>query len=340
MLDWSPTPGSDFLLKPNMLNSKRAEEGVTTDPGLVAGLVKILREKGCKAYVGDSPSNAYPGKSRLVFETTGMMKSLEESGGQFLDFESEPPAVVDVGGELVSTLPFTKHVLEHKIINMPKLKTHVQTVMTGAVKNLAFGCVQGASKSKLHSIGNTPERMAKAIADVYAFLRGRVEFNLMDAIVCMDGNGPSFGRPRRELRLLASRDAVALDAVAFRMAGIDPDSVPHVRECMDRGLGPSCEEKIEIVGGPVPDLGFKLPSTILSSISLRFGSFAKRLGPQVFVNKKLCTRCGECIGICPEGAISMCDYPEVDDSKCIRCFACYEVCEHNSVEIRKRGIPF
>ena len=322
-----------------MLNSKTSDEGVTTDPGIVSALIGLLRGKGCRAFVGDSPGNAYPGKARAVFEETGMMKAILGAGGEFLDFEGQPPVIGQINGELIESVPLSKHVLEHRIINVPKLKTHVQTVMTGAVKNLSFGCIQGASKSKLHTIGNTAEKMAKVIIDVYSYLHKRVDLNLMDAIVCMDGNGPSFGRARRISKILASRDALALDIVAFRMAGINPLSVPYVREGMRRGIGPSSEEEIEVIGGPVPNYGFKMPSTFLSGISLRFGSVVNRFAPRICLDKDLCVKCGECAGICPEGAIDMAEYPVVDDSKCIRCYACYEVCEYNAVKIKRRALP-
>ncbi|MEN3035563.1 MAG: DUF362 domain-containing protein [Candidatus Methanosuratincola sp.] len=338
-LGWAPEVGSSYLIKPNMLNSKTADEGVTTDPGIVSALIGLLRESGCRACVGDSPGNAYPGKSRAVFEGTGMMKAILEAGGEFLDFEGQPPEVIQIKGELVASIPLSKHVLEHSIINVPKLKTHVQTVMTGAVKNLSFGCIQGASKSKLHTIGNTPEKMAKVIIDVYSHIRGRVDLNLMDAIVCMDGNGPSFGRSRRISKILASRDALALDMVAFRMAGIDPLCVPYVMEGARRGVGPSSEDEIDVVGGPLPNYEFKMPSTFLQGLSLRLGSVVKRLVPRIQFEKKRCIKCGECAAICPEGAIEMAEYPEVDDSKCIKCYACYEVCEYNAVKIKQKALP-
>lgn len=338
-LGWNPKEGSSYLIKPNMLNSKTSDEGVTTDPGIVAALIGLLKGKGCRACVGDSPGNAYPGKARAVFEDTGMMKAVLEAGGEFLDFEGQPPVIGQINGELVASVPFSKHVLEHRIINVPKLKTHVQTVMTGAVKNLSFGCIQGASKSKLHTIGNTPEKMAKAMMDVYSYIRERVDLNLMDAIVCMDGNGPSFGRVRRVSKILASRDALALDMVAFRMGGIDPLCVPHIREGIRRGIGPTSEDEIEVIGGSLPNYEFKIPSTFLRDLSLKFGSVVKRLVPKISFDKSRCVKCGECAGICPEGAIEMVEYPVVDDSKCIRCYACYEVCEYNAVKIKQKALP-
>ncbi|MGI6765606.1 MAG: 4Fe-4S binding protein [Lentihominibacter sp.] len=49
------------------------------------------------------------------------------------------------------------------------------------------------------------------------------------------------------------------------------------------------------------------------------------------VDKNLCTSCGMCVYKCPSGAIDRTTY-EIDEEKCIRCFACVRVC---AVKARK-----
>lgn len=54
--------------------------------------------------------------------------------------------------------------------------------------------------------------------------------------------------------------------------------------------------------------------------------------PILFENKAECSGCGACFSICPVQAIAMqedaegFEYPAVDDSKCIRCYKCTDVC--------------
>lgn len=336
LLKWSPNENGSYLVKPNMLNSKTSEQGVTTDPRLVKAIVGVLRSAGARTLVGDSPGNAYPGKARTVFKNTGMLEAVISAGAEFIEFEESPPQIVETNGELIKTIGLGKAVFEHKIINVPKLKTHLQTVMSGAIKNLAMGCIQGSGKGMIHEIGRTGESMAKAMIDVYSIIRPQVSLNIMDAIVCMEGNGPSSGRPINVGRLLASRDALALDMVAFRMAGIDPMKVPHIKEAARRSLGPSSFSEIEILGDEPTPFKFKMAKTFVYNMLLYTGSLAEAaLGASIWFDHSKCTQCGECKDICPVNAIMLKPYPELDSSKCIKCYTCHEICEHNAVKIKR-----
>jgi len=224
-----------------------------------------------------------------------------------------------------------------RLINVPKLKTHAQAVMTGAIKNLAFGCIPGAGKSRLHSVGNTPEKFGKVMVDVYSAVRQFVDLNIMDAVVGMDGNGPTMGRVRKVGKILASRDALALDMVSFRMVGINPEKVPHIAEAMGRGLGPSSLDEIEVLGELPTNIKYRLPYNILSRLACRVASLAPSVSPTPSASAK-CTRCGTCATACPAAAITIRDRAVVDKSKCIRCYVCNEVCEYDVMQVQRRRL--
>lgn len=335
LIDWSPKPGNTYLLKPNMLNSKTSEDGVTTDPRLVQVAISFLQMTGHSPLVGDSPGNAYPGKAKVVFKKTGMMSAISSMGAHYVDFEDLPPEIVNLNGELVKSVGIAKPIMEHRVINMPKLKTHVQALMTGSVKNIVMGSIQGSGKGAIHDIGRTPEKFGKALIDVYSALKPVIDLNIMDAIVCMEGNGPSNGSPKRLGRLVIGTDAVAVDMVAFRMAGVNPMRVPHINEAVKRSLGPRSFDEIEIVGDDPTVEKFKLPSSILNSITLYGHALIDRFGASVSFDHSRCIKCGECRGICPTNAVTLSPFPEVNDSKCITCYVCHEVCEHDAVKIKK-----
>jgi uncharacterized protein (DUF362 family) len=336
LIGWKPTSGERYLIKPNMITAKTSDGGVTTDPRIVKSLIQEVRLGGGIASVGDSPGNSYPGKARLVFEKTGMMKAIEELKAEYVEFEGTPPKIVGTGGSVISSVGLAGPIFERHLINVPKLKTHVQSVMTGAIKNAAFGCIPGSGKGALHIAGKNQDLFAKAIVDVYSALKPHISLNLMDAIICMEGNGPSAGRPKNIGRVLASTDALALDMVSFKMAGLEPDAVPYVKEAVSRSLGPSSMDDIEIIG-ELPLKKFKIPSTFLTKMSVSpiVKPVFSAISSTIKVDRSKCTRCGNCERACPVSAITMQNYAVPDQSKCIRCFVCFELCEFDAIKVKR-----
>lgn len=337
-IQWAPVHGENYLIKPNMITAKTSDEGVTTDPRIVKALACHVKERGARPLVGDSPGNAVPGRAAEVFEKTGMLDAIKECEAEYVQFEELPPRMVDLEGSLLGSVGLARQISGARLINVPKLKTHAQATMTGAIKNLAFGCIPGAGKARLHAVGNTPEKFGRVIVDIYSAVRQFVSLNIMDAIVCMDGNGPTMGRARNVGKLLASTDALALDLVSFRMVGVQPESVPHINNAMERGLGPSSMEEIEVIGELPTNLKFRLPFTFVSSVACRIGSLVPSISAVPFASPKKCTRCGTCASACPVSAITIKDRAVVDKSKCIRCYVCNEVCEYDAMLVDRRRI--
>lgn len=54
--------------------------------------------------------------------------------------------------------------------------------------------------------------------------------------------------------------------------------------------------------------------------------------PILYEKKENCSGCTACYAICPKEAISMVEdeegfeYPQIDESKCVRCYQCIKVC--------------
>jgi hypothetical protein len=73
-------------------------------------------------------------------------------------------------------------------------------------------------------------------------------FAVMDGTVMGDGAGPRTMVPRMGNLILASADQVAIDAIAAKIMGFDPWSIPYLRMCHERGLGVADPRRIELVG--------------------------------------------------------------------------------------------
>jgi len=118
------------------------------------------------------------------------------------------------------------------------MKTHMHTVTTLSVKNMK-GCLWRRSKVELHMLPRVPfvedKPLNIAIADMASVLKPH--FVIIDGTVGMEGLGPSAGEPRSLDLVIAGNNAIATDAVACTIMGIDPKNVPHLRIAAERGYG-------------------------------------------------------------------------------------------------------
>jgi Pyruvate/2-oxoacid:ferredoxin oxidoreductase delta subunit len=162
----------------------------------------------------------------------------------------------------------------------------------------------------------------------------------MDAIVGMEGAGPSNGNPRKIGLVLASKSCTALDYVAVTIAGFDPMSVPTVRLAQERGAGPARLEDIRILGEQVQPLVMEdFEKTLTTSLSRAppffINSLKRFIAAKPVVDASNCKRCGECFKACPPKAIAFTKArgPGINYSKCIRCYCCQELCPEGAITV-------
>jgi len=142
------------------------------------------------------------------------------------------------GAFALPRLSIPKILREGTLVTVPVLKTHDKTVITGALKN-QWGLLP-RSRHRHHLVVN------EAIADINR--AAPPAFGVMDATLCMEGNGPKTGRPRRMDLVLASADPVALDAVGARIMGFDPAAIKHLERAQAAGLGTRDAAAITVEG--------------------------------------------------------------------------------------------
>ncbi|MBS1122761.1 MAG: hypothetical protein H6Q90_4989 [Deltaproteobacteria bacterium] len=129
------------------------------------------------------------------------------------------------------------------IVHLPTTKCHIYTTTTGAMKN-AFGGLLNTKRHYTHSwIHETLVDLLAIQKEIHAGL-----FAVMDGTTAGDGPGPRTMRPVIKDVMLASEDQVAIDAVAARMMGFDPMTIPYIQLADEAGLGNGRHENIEIVG--------------------------------------------------------------------------------------------
>jgi ferredoxin len=224
------------------------------------------------------------------------------------------------------------------VVNLPKLKTHALTYFTGSVKN-TFGYVVGGGKIRAHSQATNPRRFAEILVDIFQVRPP--ELNIMDAVEAMEGNGPSQGSVRHLGKVLASNNAVSLDAVALHLIGRKVKAVPHLEIAGDRGLGAVDISEISLIGKLTPVTNFKMPATfvpgIVGIVLNRFLSRWINCVPETI--KANCKKCGICVNHCPVEAMKMADdFPIADKNKCINCYCCQEMCPEDAIRLTGRVI--
>jgi Pyruvate/2-oxoacid:ferredoxin oxidoreductase delta subunit len=219
------------------------------------------------------------------------------------------------------------------------LKTHGLTFMTGAIKNI-FGVIPGRTKTGYHGTLTSRELFAGMLLDLAALAPPLL--TIMDAVIGMEGEGPSGGRPRQIGLLMASDDPLALDIVASEIMGVPQERNPLLIEAKKRNMHPSSIEDVDVIGVAKERLrieGFRLPSSLTKEgtrLSALFGPIAKAfftVDPRII--KAECVACEACKNACPRGAIAVHRVAEIDKKKCIRCYCCHEMCGYNAIELHR-----
>ena len=338
-------PGDRVLLKVNTLVASSPEKAITTHPALFKAVAKLVKKARGIPLVGDSPGIDYH-KPDMVWGPTGLGKAAAEVGAKIVNFHTHGIITVKnpTKNELVPEFYIAKPVLNADVvINLPKLKTHSFTLFTGAIKNL-YGVLPGFYKKTIHALEPSPLNFAKILVDIFEIVKPQL--TLMDGILAMEGEGPAAGKPRPLGLIIASKDSVAVDAVASCIIGYKPFDIDTTRIAHQRGLGTGKLENIEILGENLEEVkvaDFKLVSNVnlllknLSGVISLFRYIAPYfLKIEPYVNKNRCTGCGTCVKNCPIKALSMKNgYPIINRKICIRCFVCHEICPERAVDIRK-----
>src|SRR3954447_25259521 len=126
----------DVVIKVNLVNGAAPETAAVTHPAVVAALCGLLRDCGTRRIiVADGPSSA--SSAAAAFENSGYVAALAPYNVEFLDCNEATPVWVDVPDPLVvARIPVPEPFLAADcVINVPKMKTHLLTVVTLALKN-------------------------------------------------------------------------------------------------------------------------------------------------------------------------------------------------------------
>lgn len=338
-------PGMKIAVKANLVAFLKPDAAATTHPALLSALTGLLRERGAEVIVGDSPGGIYNSVYvNRVYAATGM-KQVERSGARLNQNFSQKTA--DAPEAMIAkSFQYTAWLDEcDAIIDFCKLKSHGMMAMSAAAKNL-FGVIPGTLKPEYHF--KYPDHMdfARMLVDLNEYFRPRL--CIVDAVVGMEGNGPTMGTPRPIGAILAGESPHRVDLACAKLLGYALADVPTLQAALERGLIPSEVESLTLSGTLedfiVPDFQrMEHKNRILFQDDLR-GPLGKVLAPflrrhfasRPQVEKEMCIGCRKCAEICPAKAITMrAGRPKIDRGACIRCFCCQEFCPKGAMQVAR-----
>jgi len=357
--------GASVLVKPNILIATDPDRAVTTHPEFLRAFIRLLRSRGAsRVMAGDSPGWQ---PQDLTGRRTGLKDAAESEGAEWADFSEGSEREFPEGRRIKRCTLAAALDRADLLVSLPKLKTHGLVRYTGAIKNL-FGLVPGLGKSAYHLRFPELGDFGSMLVDIA--LAARPAYAMMDAVVAMEGHGPSNGHPVRLGLVLGSPDLLALDWTAASIIGYDPRDIGYLLDAMSRA-GASANAGASAPAHPwvgesagIEVRGESVEAVRPASFELVRGSirgadiFASKLPPMLhravknlssprpYFHHRACLRCGACVRICPPRALTL-ESPgrgrepakpriAIDRSACIRCYCCDEVCPTGAIHLRRR----
>jgi len=223
----------NIVIKANLCYYWDYSTGQTTDPKFVAALIDLIRERvSTNTDISIVESDASAMKCKHVFRMLGYEQLAKDYNVKLVNLSEDSCEIIQVtAGKQSFSLPVAKTILQADLkINVPKIKYTMDPIkLTCALKNI-FGCIPFPRKFRYHP------RLGEAIVAA----NKAMPFDLC----VIDGNIVSGVQPRRLGFVMASRDPVAIDAAAAKIAGLNPNRIKYIQLAQQEGLGTThCVEK-------------------------------------------------------------------------------------------------
>lgn len=334
-----------ITVKPNLLMKRRPEDGTTTHPSLVKAVIRrVQKVSDAQITIADSPGGPFT-RAALegIYKASGMEEVARRTGA-VLNYDTGSTHVPNPEGELCKAFDLINPIAGADfIISICKLKSHCMTGLSGGVKNL-FGCIPGLTKPEFHWRYPQERDFCGMLLDLCGTVKPGITF--VDAVVSMEGDGPSSGDLRQTDMTLCATNPYELDLVLTKVIGRQPEDIPLVDCARERGLCPSSADGVELCGDPLRTFAdFRMPRSrtvdFVSSIPRPLRGICEPIirryltpRPKVLTNK--CVGCGKCAESCPAHTIAIVDRKAcIDRSKCIRCYCCHEMCPIHAIQVKR-----
>lgn len=232
--------GQKVLVKPNIGWDVIPELAANTNPMLVKRIIEQCFRAGAKeVYVFDHTCDNWVN----CYKNSGIERAAKDAGAKVVSGDTEKyyQEIEIPGGIRLKRAKVHELLLETDVfLNIPILKHHSSTRMTGALKNM-MGVVW--DRGYWHS-----NDLNQCIAD-YALFEKKPDLNIIDCYNVVVKNGPQ-GISREDMvqmrSLILTTDWVAGDTAASKMLNIPTEKIEYIPMAHKLGVGNMNLESLNI----------------------------------------------------------------------------------------------
>ena len=225
------SPDDTVVIKPNVAFASPSALGATTNPELVAAIVRLCLDRGKakKVIVTDNPIN----NPDSCFLISGIGKAASAAGAELLLPRPSFFANTSLeGGRLIHDWPVYFEPLKKadKLIGIAPLKHHHRSGASMTMKN--FYGLLGGRRNIFHQNINT------IIAELAMLFRPTLV--ILDGTMVMKTNGPTGGSLSDLIRadiLIAGTDPVAVDSFGATLLDLKVQDLPYLSLAANAGVG-------------------------------------------------------------------------------------------------------
>lgn len=241
-------PGQSVILKPNYTGNVPEDSGGVTSCAVLEGIICLVQNAGAENVMILEGCGTIALGTQKIYENLGVDKLAERYGVTLLDANLQPMCTKkDTRFQELDQVTMACQIFDGSlIINIPVMKTHPLVDITVAMKNMN-GLLAPHDKRHFHSLN-----LRQALVDYHMVLPQYL--TIVDGLIGMEGMGPVEGMPVPMGIILAGGNPVAVDAVAARIMGFDPENIVYLRYATNAGLGPVSGQEIEICGSLVEEV--------------------------------------------------------------------------------------
>jgi len=208
-----------ILIKPNFNNDLNALTGNSTDLRIIVSVLKSLKKRNYKnIIIADGPNCGINHIGINVFSRLCIDKIAKKFNVKLLNLNKDEGKTIKL---VTGKAEIAKTVLNSDfIINLPKLKTHVEAGITISCKN-HMGCLKGVEKRKAHD--NLSENIIR--------LNEIIKSNLIivDGLIGMEGRGPGDGIPKKVGVILSGHNPFLVDFLCSKLMGLNYKEIPFLK---------------------------------------------------------------------------------------------------------------